>query len=99
MGIPTTLESMKLVLQFLYTGKVKCDSLSLKDTLDLLKLLEFMEEKKLFTDVETFLIKYLEEGDFSAEKVLLAANVSEDLKFKKISNAVSDLFVNTSMTL
>ena len=49
--IPTTFESMTLVIKFLYTGKLECDSLSLKDTLDLLKLLELMEEKELFTDV------------------------------------------------
>ena len=33
--IPTTLESMKLVIRFLYTGKLECDSLSMKDIFDL----------------------------------------------------------------
>ena len=52
------------------------DSLSLKDLLDLLKLLELIEEKLLFADVETFLIeKMLGMGGFSIEKVLLSANV------------------------
>ena len=36
--IPTTLESMKLVIRFLYTGKLECDSLSMKDIFDLLRL-------------------------------------------------------------
>merc|ERR1712227_575042 len=74
-----------------YTGEMEYDSLSLKDLLDLLKLLKLMEEKLLFTDVETFLIeKMLDTGGFSIEKVLLSANVCEDLKFKKISNAILD---------
>ena len=89
--VPTTLESMTLVLKFLYTGEMEYDSLSLKDLLDLLKLLELIEEKLLFADVETFLIeKMLDLGGFSIEKVLLSANVCEDLKFKKISNAILD---------
>ena len=33
-------------------------------------------------------------GGFSIEKVLLSANVSEDLKFKKISNAILDFLCN-----
>ena len=55
--IPTTLESMKLVLKYWYTGKMEYDSLSLKDTLDLLKLLEFLEEEELFSDIESFLVR------------------------------------------
>ena len=49
----------------------------------------------MFTDVETFLIeKMLGMGGFSIEKVLLSANVCEDLKFKKISNAILDFLCN-----
>ena len=84
--IPTTLESMKLVIRFLYTGRMECDSLSLKDILDLLRLLELMEEKELFADIENFLIKKLQNGESTLEKVLLSANVCENSKFKKISN-------------
>jgi len=86
--IPTTLESMKLVIKYWYTGKMEYDSLSLKDTLDLLQLLEFLEEEELFSDIESFLLEKLEEGNFSLEKILLSANVCEDLKFKKITNAM-----------
>ena len=62
--IPTTFESMTLVIKFLYTGKLECDSLSLKDTLDLLKLLKLMDEKNLFSNVESFLLKKLKAGEF-----------------------------------
>ena len=51
-----------------------------------------MEEKVLFSEVESFLIQKFVDGNFSIKKVLLSANVCEDLKFKKISNAVLDFF-------
>ena len=58
-----------------------------------------MEEKVLFSEVESFLIQKFVDGNFSIKKVLLSANVCEDLKFKKISNAVLDFFVSILMTL
>ena len=67
--IPTTLLSIEIVIKFCYTGKMECDSLSLEDILDLLKLLQLMEEKDLFSDVEEYLSGKLQEGQF-LEKVL-----------------------------
>ena len=88
--IPTTLMSMEIVLKFLYTGKMDCDSLSLRDIFDLMKLLELMEEKDLFLDVEEYLIEKLEDRQFPIEKVLLLAKVCEDSNFKRISNKMLD---------
>ena len=88
--IPTTLVSMEIVIKFFYTGKMECDSLSLKDILDLLKLLELIEEKDLFSDVEEYLLGKLQERQFPAEKVLLLAKVCEDSKFRRISNKMLD---------
>ena len=84
--IPTTLVSMEIVIKFFYTGKMECDSLSLKDILDLLKLLELIEEKDLFSDVEEYLLGKLQERQFPIEKVLLLTKVCEDSKFRRISN-------------
>ena len=70
---------------------MECDSLTLKDILDLLRLLELMEEKELFADVENFLLKKLRNGESTLEKVLLSANVCENSNFKKISNEILDL--------
>ena len=47
--------------------------------------------KELFTDIENLLIKKLQNGESTLEKVLLSATVCENSKFKKISNEILDL--------
>ena len=59
------------------------NSLSLKDLLDLLKLLELIEEKLLFADVETFLIeKMLDMRGFSIEMVLCEVQENLECNFR-----------------
>ena len=56
MNVPTTQDAMKLVLKYLYTGKIESKEFTLKEILDLLKLLELMGEGDLFSEVESFVL-------------------------------------------
>ena len=46
--VPSTKEAVELMVKYLYTGKMEYKELTLKEILDLLKLLEIMGEENLF---------------------------------------------------
>jgi len=87
-NIPTTKESMELVLKYLYSGKVEFEELSLKDILDLLHLFEFTKMMDLFSTLETYLINQIGEDGFCPENILLYANVSESSKYYEVTKAM-----------
>ena len=51
--ISSTEEMFELVMKYLYTGKMDFETLSLKDLLDLMNLLKFLD-LKVFSEVEKF---------------------------------------------
>ena len=51
--ISSTKEMLELVMKYLYTGKMDFETLSLKDLLDLMNLLKFLD-LKVFSEVEKF---------------------------------------------
>ena len=65
--VPSTKESMELVIKYLHTGKMEYKELSLKEILDLLKLLELLGEGNLFSAVEGFTLNKIRNKEFSHE--------------------------------
>ena len=91
MNVPTTQDAMELVIKYLYTGKIESKEFTLKEILDLLKLLELMGEGDLFSEVESFILNKIRNKEFSHEKLLLNASTSEKFKFENITEVVLNL--------
>ena len=91
MNVPTTQDAMELVIKYLYTGKIESKEFTLKEILDLLKLLELMGEGDLFSEVESFILNKIRNKEFSHEKLLLNASTSEKFKFENITKVVLNL--------
>ena len=86
--VPTTKESMEIVLNYLYSGRMEFKDSSFKEILDLLQLFKFLM-MDLFSTLETYLInKIIEDEGFSFEKILLHASISESCNYEKVSNAI-----------
>ena len=51
--ISSTKEMLELVIKYLYTGKMDFEALSLKDLLDIMNLLKFLD-LEVFSEVEKF---------------------------------------------
>ena len=89
--VPTTQDAMEIVIKYLYTGKIESKEFTLKEILDLLKLLELMGEGDLFSEVESFILNKIRNKEFSHEKLLLNASTSEKFKFENITEVVLNL--------
>ena len=89
--VPTTQDAMELVIKYLYTGKIESKEFTLKEILDLLKLLELMGEGDLFSEVESYILNKIRNKEFSHEKLLLNASTSEKFKFENITEVVLNL--------
>ena len=70
--VPSTKDTMELVIKYLHTGKMEYKDFTLKEILDLLKLLEFMGEENLFSAVEGFTVDKIQNQEFTHEKLLAA---------------------------
>ena len=90
--VPTTQDAMELVIKYLHTGKIESKEFTLKEILDLLKLLGLMGEGGLFVAVEGFILNKIRNKEFSHEKsLLLTASTSEKFKFENITEVVLNL--------
>jgi len=85
--ILSTKEMLELVIKYLYTGKMDFETLSLKDLLDLMNLLKFLD-LEVSSEVEKFTKEKIEAGDFSLEKLLILSSTAEAYKFDDIVNAI-----------
>ena len=52
--VPSTQDAMAHVIKYLYTGRIELEDFTLKEILELMKLLELMGEEKLVSAVEYF---------------------------------------------
>jgi len=68
---------LDLVIKFFYTGRMKCKSLKLKDFLDLIHLLLFMEIHELVKAVESLTLTKINAGGFSLKKILKLSSTAE----------------------
>ena len=82
---------MEIVIKYLYTGKIESKEFTLKEILDLLKLLGLIGEGGLFVAVEGFILNKIRNKEFSHEKLLLNASTSEKFKFENITEVVLNL--------
>ena len=91
MNVPTTQDAMELVIKYLYTGKIESKEFTLKEILDLLKLLGLIGEGGLFVAVEGFILNKIRNKEFSHEKLLLNASTSEKFNLENITEVVLNL--------
>jgi len=87
--ISSTKEMLELVIEYLYTGKMTTEKLCLKDLLDLLNLLRFLN-LEIFSEVKEFTKTKINDGGFSYEKLLILSSTAEALDF----NEINDLMLN-----
>ena len=93
----STKEMLDLVIKYFYTGEMNFDSLCLKDLLDLLNLLLFLNIEQLTTVVKEFIINKMKKGGFLLEKLLILSSTAEAYCFKEIvSSMVSFLGLKIS---
>ena len=85
--ILSTKEMLELMIKYLYTGKMDFETLSLKDLLDLMNLLKFLD-LEVSSEVEKFTKEKIEAGDFSLEKLLILSSTAEAYKFDSIVNEI-----------
>jgi len=85
--ISSTKEMLELVMKYLYTGKMDFEALSLKDLLDIMNLLKFLD-LEVFSEVEKFTIKKIEDGECSLEKMLILSSTAEAYNFDDIVTAI-----------
>jgi len=81
--ISSTKEMLELVMKYLYTGKMDFEALSLKDLLDIMNLLKFLD-LEVFSEVEEFTKKKIEDGECSLEKMLILSSTAEAYDFKDV---------------
>jgi len=75
--ISSTKEMMELVKKYLYTGELEFESLELKDLIDLIHLILFLELHELAKEVEPFILKKINDGGFSPEKIMILSSTAE----------------------
>jgi len=85
--ISSTKEMLELVMKYLYTGKMDFEALSLKDLLDIMNLLKFLD-LEVFSEVEKFTKKKIEDGECSLEKMLILSSTAEAYNFDDIVTAI-----------
>jgi len=85
-------EMLDLVIKYFYTGKVNYASLSLKDLLDLIHLLVFLQMEVLATLVEKFVMNKIRKGGFLLEKLLILSSTAEAFEFKAIVSTMVSYF-------
>jgi len=85
--ISSTKEMLELVMKYLYTGKMDFETLSLKDLLDLMNLLKFLD-LEVFSEVEKFTIKKIDDGECALEKMLILCSTAEAYNFDEIVCAI-----------
>jgi len=81
--ISSTKEMLELVIKYLYTGKMDFEALSLKDLLDIMNLLKFLD-LEVFSEVEEFTKKKIEDGECSLEKILILSSTAEAYDFEDV---------------
>merc|ERR1719300_2159207 len=77
--ISSTKEMLELVIKYFYTGKMDFETLSLKDLLDIMNLLKFLD-LEVFSEVEEFTKKKIEDGECSLGKNVNTFQHSRDLR-------------------
>jgi len=87
--ISSTKEMLELVIEYLYTGKMTTEKLCLKDLLDLLNLLRFLN-LEIFSEVKEFTKTKINDGGFSFEKLLILSSTAEAQDFQELN----DLMLN-----
>jgi len=87
--ISSTKEMLELVMKYLYTGKMDFEALSLKDLLDIMNLLKFLD-LEVFSEVEKFTKKKIEDGECSLEKMLILSSTAEAYNFDDIVTAIRE---------
>ena len=70
--VPSTQDAMAVVIKYLHTGKMEYKDVTLKEILDLLKLIKNMWEENLFSAVEGFTVDKIQNQEFTHEKLLAA---------------------------
>merc|ERR1719342_1939982 len=76
-------------MKYLYTGKMDFETLTLKDLLDLMNLLKFLD-LEVFSEVEKFTKNKIEDGECSLEKMLILSSTAEAYNFDKIVCAIRE---------
>jgi len=87
-NVSSSKEMLDLVIKYFYTGKMTFEALCLKDLLDLLNLLLFLELEVLSTVVEKFIIDKIKKGGFILEKMLILSCTAEAYCFKEIVSSM-----------
>jgi len=87
--ISSTKEMLELVIKYFYTGKMDFETLSLKDLLDIMNLLKFLD-LEVFSEVEDFTINKIEDGECALEKMLILSSTAEAYNFDKIVGAIRE---------
>jgi len=88
LDISSTKEMLELVVKYLYTGKMDFESLELKDILDLIYLLLFLEMNDLAKEVELFSLKKINDGGFSLEKLWLLSSMAESYGLSQVVSSM-----------
>ena len=86
--VSSSKEMLELVIKYFYTGKMTFEALCLKDLLDLLNLLLFLELKVLSTVVDKYIIDKIKKGGFLLEKLLILSCTAEAFCFKEIVSSM-----------
>ena len=86
--VSSSKEMLELVIKYFYTGKMTFEALCLKDLLDLLNLLLFLELEVLSTVVEKFINDKIMKGWFLLEKLLTLSCTAEAFCFKEIVSSM-----------
>merc|ERR1719300_1287960 len=88
--ISSTKEMLEFVMKYLYTGKMDYETLSLKDLMDLMNLLKFLD-LEVFSEVEKFTIKKIDDGECALEKMLILCSTAEAYNLDENISDVSKL--------
>jgi len=88
LDVSSTKEILELVVKYLYTGKMHFGSLELKDILDLIHLLFFLEMCDLAKEVERCALLKINVGGYSLEEVLKLSSTAEEYGLNQVVSSM-----------
>jgi len=88
LDVSSTKEMLELVVKYLYTEKMHFGSLELKDILDLIHLLFFLEMCDLAKEVERCALLKINVGGYSLEEVLKLSSTAEEFGLNQVVSSM-----------
>jgi len=88
LDISSTKEMLESVKKFLYTGIMDCETLKLKDFLELIHLSLFMKLHELVEAVESLTLTMINDGGFSLKKILKLSSTAEAYGLNKVVSSM-----------